>query len=154
MGKFLLKKLLPVFLLFFCTNLFAAETGIFLPSCKLQIDHFISGFNLDDTTVNVSRHSIKICSCQVLDLQSTNHRHRNIALFAEKSNGRSLSYDMNRINRVMEKEKKHMQSFFYDKLVVLNSFTEHTDCRSLYIKLKSKNRYLILYDILDADIRR
>ena len=95
-----------------------------------------------------------ICSCQVLDLESTNHRHRNFALFAEKRNGRSMSADLSRINRIIEKEKKHMQFFFYDKLTVVRAFTEATDCRSLYSKLKTGNKSLIMYDILNADTRK
>jgi hypothetical protein len=154
MSLFLFKRLLLVFLIFFSSNLFGADKEIILASDKFPPDssYFI---NEKDTSVAVFKHNIKICSCQVLAFQtSTYHRQKNFALFAEKSNGRSLTYDMSRINRVMEKEKKHMQSFFYDKLTVLNSFTEHTDCKSLYTKLKSKNKFLILYDILDADIRR
>ena len=98
--------------------------------------------------------STSLCSCQVLDLESTNHRHRNFALFAEKRYGRSMSADLNRINRIIEKEKKHMQVFFYDKLTVVHAFTEATDCRSLYSKLKSGNKSLVMYDILNADTRR
>ena len=116
--------------------------------------HFSSVTNEYDSSITVARRSIKICSCQVLDLQSNNHRHRNIALFAEKTNGRSISFDMSRINKIMEKEKKHMQSFFYDKLTVVNVFTESTDCRSLFSKLKTKNRSLVMYDILNVDTRR
>jgi len=154
MSLFLFKRLLPGFLIFFSSNIFGAGKDIILPPVNLPPDtsYFI---NKKDTSVTVFKHSIKICSCQVLAFQtSTYHRQKNFALFAEKSNGRSLAYDMSRINRVMEREKKHMQSFFYDKLTVLNSFTENTDCKSLYSKLKSKNKSLILYDILDADIRR
>jgi hypothetical protein len=150
MSLFLFKRLLLVFLIFFSTNIFAADEDSILSSAKLP-----APINKDDTSVTVFKHNIKICSCQVFALQTSAYRRqRNIALFAEKSNGRSLANDMNRINRVIEKEKKHMQDFFYDKLTVLNSFTEHTDCKSLYAKLKSRNKLLILYDILDADIRR
>ena len=156
MSLFLLKRLLLISLIFSAAGSFAADANIYLPAKKLPFHFFFYNNNLEDTSeVNVVKHTIKICSCQVLALQSSTYRRqKNIALFAEKTNGRNFSYDINRINRVMEKEKKHMQSFFYDKLFVLNSFTEHTDCKSLYTKLKSKNKYLILYDILDADIRR
>ena len=101
-----------------------------------------------DTAVGIQKKYVKICSCQILELQS------NIALFAEKSNGRNLVSDMRRVTRVLEKEKIHMQSLFYDKLTVVNAFTESTDCHTLYVRLKKKNKYLILYDILDADIRK
>jgi len=118
---------------------------------KKDISYCLSNNYIPDTVVVTRKETVKICSCQILDLQSTNHRQRNIVLLAERSNGKSLRDDLNRISRVMGREKRHMQSFFYDKLVVLNSFTERTDCRSLYLKLKRKNKYLVLYDILDAD---
>ena len=107
-----------------------------------------------DTAVGIQKKYVKICSCQILELQSNNRLHKNIALFAEKSNGRNLVSDMRRVTRVLEKEKIHMQSLFYDKLTVVNAFTESTDCHTLYVRLKKKNKYLILYDILDADIRK
>lgn len=155
MGLFLLKRLLLISLIFSIANSYAVETKPILPSQKLLTQLALYKNIKDTSELNTLKHGIKICSCQVLALQSSTYRRqKNIALFAEKTNGRSLSYDVNRINRVIEKEKKHMQSFFYDKLFVLNTFTEHTDCKSLYTKLKSKNKYLILYDILDADIRR
>ncbi len=149
MNLFLRQVILPLVFIFFCSGLLAEKAGNGVPGI-----YFFSLGNKYDTTVGISKYSIKICSCQVLELQSTNHRHRNIALFAEKSNGRSLLADMGRMNRVIEKEKKHMQSFFYDKLTVVNVFTEATDCRSLYARLKNKNRSLVLYDILNADTRR
>ena len=154
MSLFLYKRLLLALCIFSASNCVATETGIVLSRLKLSSVIYLENIN-DTSDVNTSKRGIKICSCQVLALQSSLYRRqKNIALFAEKTNGRSFSYDVNRINRVIEKEKRHMQSFFYDKLFVLNSFTEHTDCKSLYTKLKSKNKYLILYDILDADIRR
>jgi hypothetical protein len=149
----LLKRFLLVVFIFSSLHSFAGIKNRALREMPAHV-YFLSVSNEHDSSVNIPKSSIKICSCQVLDLQSTNHRHRNIALFAEKTNGRSLSFDMGRINKIMEKEKKHMQSFFYDKLTVVNVFTESTDCRSLFSKLKTKNKSLVLYDILNADTRR
>ncbi|MBS1918197.1 MAG: hypothetical protein JST87_18150 [Bacteroidetes bacterium] len=120
----------------------------------LKISLFKDGGGKDDSVYVPARKIGKICSCQVLELQSTNHHHRNFAVLAEKTNGRSVFSDIVKVNRILEKEKKHIQFLFYDKLSVVNSVTEATDCRSLYSKLKFKNRSLMLYDILDADVRR
>jgi hypothetical protein len=154
MGLTLHKKFFLIILIFCCPNLFGSAR-VFLFSIQ-ENDTTLSIFKnyKKDTSVDAPLQILKICSCQILDLQSSNHRQRNIALLAERSKSRDLNYDLNRISRVIGKEKKHMQNFFYDKLVVTNSFTERTDCRSLYLKLKRKNKYLILYDILDADTRR
>jgi len=54
----------------------------------------------------------------------------------------------------IEKEKKHLKLLFYDKLKVVNHIAQTTDCKSLYIKLKGADRSLVMYDILDADIKR
>jgi hypothetical protein len=96
----------------------------------------------------------KICACQILQLQSLNHRPRNYALFAERTNRKSFFYDSHRAKWRIEKEKKHLTDFFYDKLEVLDDFVEISDCRSVFIKMKKKQKSLILYDILDADVKR
>jgi hypothetical protein len=153
MGLSLLARLLTPLLIFSSPSLFGSA-GNFLPrDKKSDTTVSVSKSYKKDTVVNTSSQILKICSCQIMDLQSSNHRQRNIALLAERSKSRNLNYDLSRISKVMGKEKKHLQYFFYDKLVVTNSFTERTDCRSLYLKLKRKNKFLILYDILDADIR-
>lgn len=96
----------------------------------------------------------KICVCQVLQLESTNHRVRNYALYAERTNRKSFTYDVHKAKWILEKEKKHLADFFYDKLNVLDDLMEVSDCKSMFIKMKKKHRTLILYDILDADIKR
>src|SRR5277367_5324203 len=92
----------------------------------------------------------KICACQVLQLESLNHRPRNYALLAERTNRKSFFYDSHKAKWRIEKEKKHLTDFFYDKVEVIDDFVETTDCRSLFIKMKKKQKTLILYDILDA----
>jgi len=99
-------------------------------------------------------HSLKICACQVLQLQSLNHKPKNYALYAERTNRKSYTYDVHKAKWILEKEKKHLADFFYDKLDVLDDIVEITDCKSLFIKMKKKHRTLILYDILDADVKR
>ena len=99
-------------------------------------------------------HILKICACQVLKLQSANYKARNFALYSERTNRKSYSYDVNKARSILEREKKHIANLFYDKVDVLDDIVEVTDCRSMFTKMKKKHRSLILYDIVDADIKR
>jgi len=98
--------------------------------------------------------SNKICSCQILVLQNNFRRQRNFALFAEITKRKNINSDLSITKKLIEKEKRYMKAMFYDKVEVINTFSEVTDCRSLFKKLKSDHKQLYLYDILDADIRR
>ncbi len=95
----------------------------------------------------------KICSCQVLDLKSSNYDHKHVAVFAEKSKYDDFSSDFHAAKAAIEKEKKHLKDFFYDQLEVVENISEETDCRTLYFKLKYADQSLVLYDILNADLR-
>ncbi|HMH35228.1 MAG TPA: hypothetical protein VK543_19465 [Puia sp.] len=97
---------------------------------------------------------VKICSCQILEMKSNNFEHKNVAVFAEKTNFGKFSADYGVATDVIEKEKKHIRLFFYDKVKVVNKVAEATDCKSLYIKLKDADQSLVMYDILDADVRK
>jgi hypothetical protein len=99
-------------------------------------------------------HILKICACQVLKLQSANYKARNFALYSERTNRKSYTYDVNKAKSILEKEKKHIANLFYDKVDVLDDIVEVTDCRSMFTKMKKKHKTLILYDIVDADIKR
>ena len=104
------------------------------------------------TASAVAHHKVaKICSCQILNLQSSNYQHNKVAVFAEKTNNGSFSSDSKAAKGTIEKEKKHLKQLFYDKLEVVNHIAENTDCKSLYLKLKKKDNALVMYDILDAD---
>jgi hypothetical protein len=110
-------------------------------------------FNGPDTASHSIKKGSKICSCQILVLQVNRRRQRNFALFAERTTKKNFASDILFANRVIEKEKRHMQDYFYDKLEVVGQFSDAIDCRSMYKRLKDKNKSLYLYDILDADIR-
>ncbi|HSZ85980.1 MAG TPA: hypothetical protein VK787_08105 [Puia sp.] len=99
-------------------------------------------------------HVLKICACQVLKLQSANYRARNYALYSERTNKKSYSYDLNKAKWILEREKKHIADLFYDKVDVLDDIVEATDCRSMFLKMKRQHKTLILYDIVDADIKK
>ena len=51
-------------------------------------------------------HILKICACQVLKLQSANYKARNFALYSERTNRKSYTYDVNKARSILEREKK------------------------------------------------
>ncbi|MBS1599799.1 MAG: hypothetical protein JST75_16355 [Bacteroidetes bacterium] len=110
-----------------------------------------AGFSLHETK---SISAVKICSCQILSMESSNYQHRNVAVFAEKTNHGDYSADAKIAKNAIEKEKKNLKHLFYDKVKVVNHISRTTDCKSLYIQLKGADRSLVMYDILDADIRK
>ena len=146
-----------------CASLFALSFSSFAgngspkPVSPFSPDFFAlvrkvdSGLSLSEIPSSRTR---KICSCQILNLQSSNYKHNNVAVFAEKTSQGNYSAASKIAREVIEKEKKHLRHAFYDRLQVVNRFSENTDCQSLYSKLKGADHSLVMYDILDADIRR
>jgi hypothetical protein len=93
----------------------------------------------------------KICSCQILDMKSSNYDHRHVAVFAEKTfHGDAQDFQV--AHTALEKEKKQLKKLFYDKLEVVSAHAEQTDCKSLYVKLKYADQNLVIYEVLNADI--
>ena len=93
----------------------------------------------------------KICSCQVLNLESSNFDHRYVVLLAEKKNdGSGAAYSIAK-NRI-QKEKKHLKQMFYDKIKVVSETQGTGSCKEMFYRLKSANVRLQLYEILNADI--
>jgi hypothetical protein len=94
--------------------------------------------------------SSRICSCQVLDLQSSNYDHQSVVLLSEKTNdGSSAAYTAAR-NR-LQKEKKHLKKMFYDRIKVVAEFQGTGSCKSMFFRLRSSDKNLKLYEILNAD---
>jgi hypothetical protein len=93
----------------------------------------------------------KICSCQILDMKSSNYNHRHVAVFAEKTyHGDEQDFQVT--HTALEKEKKQLKKLFYDKLEVVSAHADQTDCKSLYVKLKYADQNLVIYEVLNADI--
>ena len=137
-------------------NLFAGDFSV-RPVSSLPGNFFstVKKVDADFALHEISRSvGAKICSCQILNMESANYQHRNVAVFAEKTNHGNYSADYRIAKDVIEKEKKHLKHLFYDKVKVVNHIAQTTDCKSLYIKLKGADRSLVMYDILDADIKR
>ncbi len=97
-----------------------------------------------------SSNGVKVCSCQILNLESTNYNHHYVVLLAEKTNdGQSSAFRIAK-NRI-RKEKKQLKNLFYDKVKVVAEIHGTGSCKSMFYKLKMVNRNLQLYEILNAD---
>ena len=95
--------------------------------------------------------SSRICSCQILNLESSNYDHRYVVLLAEKTNdGSSSAYNVAK-NRI-QKEKKHLKQMFYDKVKVIGEMQGTGSCKAMFFRLRSADSHLQLYEILNADI--
>jgi len=94
--------------------------------------------------------SSKICSCVILDLESTNYNHQHVLLLAEKTNYESRSDYIIAKNHI-EKEMKHLKRMFYDRIKTISEIHQPVSCKSLYFKLKTADTQLQLYEILNAD---
>jgi hypothetical protein len=94
--------------------------------------------------------TVRLCSCQIVDLVSSNYDHRHVALLAEKANyGSKTDFIITR--NLIEKEKKHLKKMFYDKIKLISEVHQTVSCRSLYFELKTVDSQLQLYEILNAD---
>jgi hypothetical protein len=93
----------------------------------------------------------KVCACQLLTVKNKNREVDNVALFSEKINNGDLSADFDVAVKVLEQEKKHMKSFFYEKVTVIGRQLVATDCKTFYNQLKVQYTDLKMYELLDAD---
>ena len=92
----------------------------------------------------------RICSCQVLNLESSNYDHRFVVLLAEKTNdGTGAGFKTAR--KRIQKEKKQMKELFYDKVKLVAELNGIGSCKSMYFRLRMADSNLQLYEILNAD---
>src|SRR5450755_5091116 len=99
----------------------------------------------------VSNSTGRICSCQILNLESSNYDHRYVVLLAEKTNdGSGTAFALAR-NR-LQKEKKLLKKMFYDKIKVVSEMQGTGSCNSMFYQLRMADSNLQLYEILNADI--
>ncbi|MBS1667101.1 MAG: hypothetical protein JST58_06985 [Bacteroidetes bacterium] len=153
MAKLLTKVCLLTFCALYSLMVFAGNRKYSI-SFSSNWESFNAFSKTDSGFSDFGKNSTKICSCQILALQTSYRRQRNFALFAEITKRRNMSSDLHVTRKVLDKEKRYMRAMFYDKVEVINTFSEATDCRSLFKKLKTDHKQLYMYDILDADIRR
>jgi hypothetical protein len=92
----------------------------------------------------------RICSCQVLNLESSNYDHQYVVLLAEKTaNGSDAGFRVAR-NRIL-KERKQLKKLFYDKVKLVAEMQGKGSCKSMYFRLRTADAQLKLYEILNAD---
>lgn len=103
------------------------------------------------TTEDGNSSTEMICSCQVLNLESSNYNHRFVVLLAEKKNDRTGTAFTKAKNRI-QKEKKHLKQMFYDKIQVVSEMQGTGSCKAMFYRLKTADMSLQLYEILNADI--
>jgi hypothetical protein len=103
---------------------------------------------LSDKNVDLS--SSRICTCQILNLESSNYDHRSVVLLSEKTNDGSPGAYTAAKNRLL-KEKKQLKKMFYDKIQVVSEFQGAGSCKSMFYRLHATDKNLQLYEILNAD---
>ena len=98
--------------------------------------------------VNVSTE--RICSCQILNLESNNYQQKNMVLLAERTgSGRSSDFRIARTR--LQLEKKQMKKMFYDRVQVVARWESRGSCRSMYFRLRTADSHLQLFEILNAN---
>lgn len=120
-----------------------------------SLDHFLGDSALIETVdkkpvSEVEKAPVaggRICSCQILNLESSNYDHRYVALLAEKTSSTGYKEARNRI----QKEKKNLKRLFYDKVKLVAEVQGKGTCKSMYFRLRTADSKLQLYEILNAD---
>ena len=125
------------------------NSGLFAPQYKLLKAKVDLAFDTDEAAKK-PKTRLKVCACQILDLESKNFEHTNVAILSEKTNYGDLSSDLDAAKDVLETEKKHLNKMFFTKMKVVSKTQDATDCSTLAKKLKSDNTDLKVYDVIDA----
>jgi len=97
--------------------------------------------------------TLKVCSCEILRMKSTNDEFQNVAVMSEKVNNGDISNDLKIAAAVIAQEKKQMKDRFFDVVKTNKKISAATDCRSLITVLQASYDDLKVYDIIDADVR-
>lgn len=144
-----------------------AGTGSVKPVARLsftqenivKLDSFLSASvsvssakEISETIPETSSESAgRICSCQVLNLGSSNYDHRYVVLLAEKTiDGTHSAYSVAKSR--LQKEKRQLKQMFYDKVKVVAEIQGAGSCKSMFFRLRTADSHLQLYEILNADI--
>src|SRR5918993_2956074 len=90
----------------------------------------------------------KVCACQLLTVKSKNQKAEIVAVFSEKINNGDITAEFAVATQVLEKEKKHMKSFFYESIKVVGKQMVATDCSTFYRQLKIQYNNLKMYELL------
>ncbi|MBS1668646.1 MAG: hypothetical protein JST58_14810 [Bacteroidetes bacterium] len=112
---------------------------------------FLASLKDYEQSLTKSGSSAKICSCQILRVKSNNEPEKLIAVFAQVTNKGDFSAAYASASAVLQKEKKHLQGFFYSKVKTEENVNAASPCSLLYKNIKVKYDDVKLYGVLDAD---
>lgn len=112
---------------------------------------FIASLKKIAASSNAPKASAKVCSCQILRVESNNEQQQYIAIFAQQTSTGNLSSDFGMASNVLQKEKKHLQNLFFTKVKVKENLNAESECGLLYMNIRAKYDHLKMYGILDAD---
>jgi hypothetical protein len=101
--------------------------------------------------VGVASVTPKLCSCQMIELQSHDYKKQIVGIFAEKNQTVKTFRSYRVMNAMITKEKRYMYNGFVNNLRVVHVYKSHTDCMTLYYQLKQQNNNFRMYDILNVD---
>ena len=96
--------------------------------------------------------SKKICSCQLLNVQTNKFETQLVGIFAEKTPEGKTVNNYKLMNEFIRREAIYFRIVFTRSAEVKEQVKSKTDCLSLYNKLKAENSQLKMYNILDVDI--
>lgn len=136
-------------LLIACTS--TANDFIALPKKVIFSSAGFVGSVIAFDKLNPEKNVKKVCACQLMVVKAGKDELSNIAVFSEKVTYGDLSADFAVATQVLEDERKHMKSFFYNKVKVIAKEVVATDCRTMYNQLKVTYQDLRLFELLDAD---
>jgi hypothetical protein len=102
------------------------------------------------TTMTVAA-TPKMCSCQLIEVQTHNDKKLHVGIFAEKDLQLKKRNSFHAMDAMIRKEKSYLQRGFVDDVKVLSSHKSHTDCMTLYAYLKKQNKKFRMCDIINVD---
>ncbi len=139
----------------FTIALFAISTFSFANSGRPAANTFAKTFTVSvkefKSFFTAQKLTAKVCACQILRVESNNEQQQYIAVFAQGTNTGDLTANFNTASNILQKEKKHLNNFFYTKIKVKENLTAASECSQLYNNIKVKYDGVKMYDILDAD---
>ena len=143
-------RIMLVMLILVTSSTQANEFGALPGKLVFNAPLFVTSVKTYDNNYN-NKLVTKVCACQLLTVTSKDRQIENVALFSEKINNGDVSADFAVATEVLEKEKKHMKSYFYEKIKVVGKQVVATDCKTFYKQLKVQYNDLKMYELLDAD---
>lgn len=93
----------------------------------------------------------KMCSCQLLEIQSQHDKKLHVGIFAEKNQPLKKKNNFHVMDAMIRKEMSYLRRGFVDEVKVLNTYKSHTDCMTLYTYLKQQDKKFRMCDILNVD---